>query len=298
MDIHRPDFRVIAEGDDAVGTDLTLFDALVLLDSARLRGKRHVAIVDDTTGALVDERTARTWVLQSASPRGEDTLVPCPACEDEGGVPTGDVLVQLPSGTWIRDTCEVCQGQRMLDRRQLDRRSPPFVDESGGAAASADPRDPRIASGTRPRIGRVLVVDDDPRFVELLRLVLSGEFEVRGTTDPWQALAWMTGGDWYDVVLCDVTMPAMTGLELRDRVHEALPEMAARMVFMTGMHHERVRRLVEAGPHTCLEKPLDLASLRDLIRRGTLPGEGEDVVVWNGNIGETPSRARGSSSRG
>jgi CheY-like chemotaxis protein len=276
MDIHRPDFRVIAEGDDAVGTNLTLVEALLLLDVARQRGKRHVAVVNDTTGTLVDERTARTWVLRSALPRRDDTLVPCPACEDDGGVPTGDVLVQLPSGTWVRDTCDVCLGQRMLDRRELARRSPPFVDESGAAAASAGPR---IASGTRQRVARVLVVDDEPRFVESLRLVLSDEFEVKGTTDPRQALAWMTGGDWYDVVLCDVTMPAMTGLELRHRVHEASPEMAARIVFMTGVLHERDRRLFESGPNAYFEKPLELPSLRDLIRRRTFPAEGEDTTV-------------------
>jgi CheY-like chemotaxis protein len=56
----RSDFRVIAEGDDEVGRDLTIVLALVLADLARRRGRRFVAIVDDTTGAIVDERKART----------------------------------------------------------------------------------------------------------------------------------------------------------------------------------------------------------------------------------------------
>jgi len=56
----RSDFRVIAEGDDEVGRDLTIVPALVLADLARRRGRRFVAIVDDTTGAIVDERKART----------------------------------------------------------------------------------------------------------------------------------------------------------------------------------------------------------------------------------------------
>jgi CheY-like chemotaxis protein len=55
----RSDFRVIAEGDDEVGRDLTIVPALVLADLARRRGLRFVAIVDDTTGAIVDERKAR-----------------------------------------------------------------------------------------------------------------------------------------------------------------------------------------------------------------------------------------------
>jgi hypothetical protein len=59
MNIHRPDFRVIAEGDDAVGFDLTLVEAVALLEHSRLRGKRYVAIVNDTTGWIVDEDEAR-----------------------------------------------------------------------------------------------------------------------------------------------------------------------------------------------------------------------------------------------
>jgi hypothetical protein len=54
-----PIFRVIAEGDDAVGTNLTLIEAVAVLEFAREHGKRHVAIVDDTTGAMVDEKAAR-----------------------------------------------------------------------------------------------------------------------------------------------------------------------------------------------------------------------------------------------
>ena len=52
-------YRVIAQGDDAVGVGLLLADAIALLDTARSAGKRHVALVDEATGAIVDERSAR-----------------------------------------------------------------------------------------------------------------------------------------------------------------------------------------------------------------------------------------------
>jgi hypothetical protein len=53
---------VIAEGDDAVGSGLTLAEALAVLEFAKEHGQRFVAIVDETTGALVDEETARKHV--------------------------------------------------------------------------------------------------------------------------------------------------------------------------------------------------------------------------------------------
>jgi CheY-like chemotaxis protein len=247
----RSDFRVIAEGDDGVGRDLTLAQALALVDLARRRGHRYVAIVDDTTGALVDERRARTWVKRGPPPLPGNPLAPCPACEDEGGVPTGDVLVQLPSGTWVRDTCNVCHGEKRVHREEVERRNEQVVDESTGGAVGAGRR---IASGTRPRVARVLVVYGEPLLAEALRPALSEEFEVKVATDSHQALASVMAGDWYDIVLCEVMMPGMDGVQLRNRVHAASPELAARFVF--------------------IDRPVDVRALCDLIKRLTSPGGG------------------------
>jgi CheY-like chemotaxis protein len=127
---------------------------------------------------------------------------------------------------------------------------------------------PRTRSGTTPRVARVLVVDDEPYVADAMRLLLSDEFDVTATTDPAEALERLGAGEWYDVVLCDVMMPGMNGVELRNRVHALAPQLAARIVFVTGgVVHERVRGLVESAPNTCLEKPIDLPALRALIRR-------------------------------
>ncbi len=242
----RSDFRVIAEGDDAVGRDLTLAQALALLDTTRRNGRRFVAIVDDSTGAMVDERKVRAWIKRGPPPLPVEPPAPCPACEDEAGVPTGEVLVQLLSGTWVRDTCNVCRGHKSVSREELARRNAQLVDESIGEAASAGRK---IASGTRPRVARVLVVYHEPLLAEALRLALSEEFEVKVATDTRQALAAMAAGDWYDVVLCEVAMPGMSGVDLRNHVQVASPELAARFVF--------------------IDRPVDLRTLSELIRRLT-----------------------------
>jgi CheY-like chemotaxis protein len=118
------------------------------------------------------------------------------------------------------------------------------------------------------RIARVLVVDDEPHVADALRLVLSDEFSVEVATRPEDALGRLTSGDWYDVILCDVMMPAMNGIELRNRVHAVRPDLAARIVFITGgILWEAVRKLLDSVPNLALEKPLDLGALRALIRR-------------------------------
>ena len=230
MDLRRrTDFRVIAEGDDAVGSELTLPQALAALDLARQQGRRFVSIVDDTTGAIVDERQARTWVKRGPPPLPADLFAPCPACEDEGGVSTGDVLVQLPSGTWLREPCTVCHGSKRVQRATLAQREAQMVDEPAVVAPSTGRR---IASGTRPRVARVLVVGSEPPFAEALRRSLSDELEVRIAVDARRALASMMAGDAYDLVLCQLRMPGMNGDELRDRVRATLPALAARFVFI------------------------------------------------------------------
>lgn len=255
MDIRRrSDFRVIAEGDDAVGRDLTLAAALALVDATRRRGKRFVAVVDDTTGAIIDERRARIWIKRGPPPLPGDQTAPCPGCEDEGGLPTGDVLVQLPSGTWVRDTCDVCHGAKRVQRDELARRDAEVVDESAEPPAGSGRR---IASGTRPRVARVLVIYDGPLFPEALRQALADELEVKVASDAQQALASMILGDWFDVVLCKVMMPGMGGGELRNRVRAESPEQAARFVFV--------------------DERADVQAVCDLVRRLTSPAADDSV---------------------
>jgi CheY-like chemotaxis protein len=130
---------------------------------------------------------------------------------------------------------------------------------------------PRAASGTSQRVARVLVVDDEPLVAEAIRLVLSDEFDVTSTTDPADALARLTLDDSYDVILCDVMMPTMNGVELRNRVHAANPELASRIVLMTGgILMSKLRQMLEGVPNLVFTKPFDFAGLRDLVRRLTL----------------------------
>jgi CheY-like chemotaxis protein len=127
---------------------------------------------------------------------------------------------------------------------------------------------PRSVSGVRPCVPRVLVVDDELLVVQSLQLVLSGEFDVAGTTHPEQALAWIAGGQSYDVILCDVMMPGLSGVAVRDRIHAIAPGQAARVVFITGgLIVPEVRSMLDHVANTVLEKPIDLDGLRELIRR-------------------------------
>jgi signal transduction histidine kinase/ActR/RegA family two-component response regulator len=84
-----------------------------------------------------------------------------------------------------------------------------------------------------PARTRVLVVDDDPRAGRALCRALRGH-EVEVAASGEAALAVVESGERFDVVLCDLIMPEMSGPELYARVCARWPELAKRFLFVTG----------------------------------------------------------------
>ena len=74
--------------------------------------------------------------------------------------------------------------------------------------------------------GRILLVEDDPEAALFAVTVLAkrGKFEVTHTADPLVALQLAAAGCW-DLVVTDVEMPGMTGLELLDALRQIAPTL-------------------------------------------------------------------------
>jgi signal transduction histidine kinase/CheY-like chemotaxis protein len=124
-------------------------------------------------------------------------------------------------------------------------------------------RAPRVAV---PRRGSVLVVDDEPAIGSALRTLLQLEHDVVTVTRAVDALARIEAGERYDVVLCDVMMPEMSGVELFAAVERSNPGIASRFVFITGgAFTEASRAFLDGNKNPCLEKPLTLDTLRKTI---------------------------------
>jgi PAS domain S-box-containing protein len=115
---------------------------------------------------------------------------------------------------------------------------------------------------------RVLVIDDERLVGEAIARSLSEENDVEVVTDAQQALARLGTGQRYDVVLCDLMMPVMTGMDLYAELVRRAPEVAKRLVFMTGgAFTPRARSFLESVTNPCLEKPLDMSKLRSILAK-------------------------------
>lgn len=107
---------------------------------------------------------------------------------------------------------------------------------------------------------RVLVVDDEPVAVELLReFLLAKGYEVITAGDGPEALQ-KVREERPHLILLDVRMPKMDGLEVLRQVKEIDKEVGVIMV--TGVNEEEVgRQAVELGAFDYIVKPLDLPYL-------------------------------------
>ena len=119
-----------------------------------------------------------------------------------------------------------------------------------------------------PRLRRVLVVDDDERVAKVMAgLVAFLAHEATIRTDPVDALALFRGDPGYfDLVLTDLSMPQLSGLELGRQIFAIRPDAA--VVLLTGFSADLTLDQVRAmGFRELVHKPITLASLADLLHR-------------------------------
>ncbi len=115
---------------------------------------------------------------------------------------------------------------------------------------------------------RVLVVDDDPQVLKLLRLNFEMEgYDVEAAPDGAAALA-AAARRRPDAVVCDVMMPGMDGLEVVRRMR-ADPDLADVPIVVVSAKAQRsdMRDGVDAGADEYVTKPFDPQDVLDAVAR-------------------------------
>jgi CheY-like chemotaxis protein len=116
------------------------------------------------------------------------------------------------------------------------------------------------------RKARVLVVDDEPLIREMVCDAL-GEHQVEAVASGREALVHIVASDW-DLILCDLIMPELSGMDLWERLAELKPQARDKLVFMTGGDFSgKASEFVSRVRIRRLEKPFSIKLLRQLVRR-------------------------------
>ena len=122
------------------------------------------------------------------------------------------------------------------------------------------------ASGPVTR-GRVLVIDDDPLIGRVIGSTLGDEHDVCVLQRASEAIDMLARGEMFDLVLCDVVMPDLSGPEFYATVVDRWPHLLARLVFMTGgAFTPGTLDLTERLPIRVLPKPFKIDRLKRLVR--------------------------------
>ena len=129
-------------------------------------------------------------------------------------------------------------------------------------------------------MARILIVDDEPQVLEILARILERHgHTVLKAADGETALR-MYAGNPTDVVITDILMPEMDGLELLIRMRGAFPE--ARIIALSGGgfigKEEVLRDAVRLGAVGVLEKPFSPEGCLEAVRRAL---EWDDEGVGN-----------------
>lgn len=129
------------------------------------------------------------------------------------------------------------------------------------------PRESQRATSPPPlRRGTVLVIDDEEPLAMAIKRFLSTEHVVTAVLSASAALELFEKGARYDVILCDLMMPQITGMELHGLVQRLDPAQAQRMVFVTGgAFTGAAREFLSTTTNHQLEKPFDLKELKKLV---------------------------------
>jgi PAS domain S-box-containing protein len=211
-------------------------------------GRIEVAITDTGSGMPEHVRKRIFEPFFTTKPVGEGTGI---------GLAISNEIVTSFGGEIVVES-EIGRGTTFRIRLRQASEDPP----SRPAQVIHDDPDPRARTSSGMR---VLIVDDEPLIREMVCDALS-QHEVTAVSNGREALAEILDKDW-DLVLCDMILPELSGLDLYRELEQRRPAVLDKLVFMTGGEFSRQGpRLPNGARVRRLEKPFSIKTLRELVR--------------------------------
>lgn len=149
-------------------------------------------------------------------------------------------------------------------------------------AVKAPPAPSRMAR--RPR---VLLIEDEDLVRHALMRALASTADVVGVESAETAVTTLQANAAFDVVLSDLQLPGMSGMDLYAHITDRYPALISRMVFVTaGPTTRAARAFIDEHREIVLSKPLELTALRAVI----------STIARSGSVAEAKATAESYST--
>lgn len=141
----------------------------------------------------------------------------------------------------------------------------PLVPADAPTAAPSD--QPAVVSPAAPEGATILVIDDEPAVLKITgRILEAGGFRVQLATDGASALASVAADGPPDLVVTDLIMPGMGGVEVAKRLVENCPDLP--ILFVSGYSSDDLRQELGIGSQRfLLQKPFTAQALMQKVAR-------------------------------
>jgi CheY-like chemotaxis protein len=231
--------QAIPEG-DVFGNEITV--------RTRVEGDEVIAEVCDTGVGIPVEHQDRIFELfYTTKPEGVGSGLGLSVCYD----------IVNDHGGYIRFESQPGEGTRFEVRL-------PVSAELTPAKASPPPLPIDVRT---PERSRILVVDDDDLVAKSIARTLRRQHNVVTAESGAEALSILTRDDAFDLILSDMMMPTVSGMDLHTWLSGRNPELAAKMVFITGgTFTPAAMKFRKEVDNRFIEKSLDPGELSQLVQ--------------------------------
>jgi PAS domain S-box-containing protein len=220
-----------------------------------------------TDGARHVGRITRNLMTVARVDEGPRGFTEGGTAASQGGALDGAKRPASPRGSTEAGTRPFQDGALAGAKRPASARRRPDAAPRIEELKPALPASPREAAAPE-RPPRVLLVDDERTLRTTLAALLADYYDVVLAESGAAAFDILRKDRDFDVILCDLMMPEVSGMEVHAWIERETPELLPRTLFMTGGAFTRnAMEFLEGVPNGCLEKPFEVLELTEVLNR-------------------------------